>query len=239
MAKANRVTAVSAAVSEYINAEVFALADVDVVAQEFSACKTHAAALALANILDLRHAFADDTSGYLAACEDIFGTSGLHYKAEGYRAGSLRPALEDAIRLSVCTAVPHDDDATKKQRAETDEMRAAETARRFNALKYHLGERRKVASYLADPVRLAMVKPDDTFAGTYKAAKLASTPTVKTDDKALAPAKVQTITTAFAEFLGVWGWASLLNEEARILATERKTRTQAATLAAIAVQLTA
>lgn len=250
---ANIATAAVAFVSSVVG-DLLSLIDLSIDVAEF---KADAAARAFASIVDMRREFGADTVGYMQAHVAIYG-NGLNVNAAGYSPGSLRQSLELSYEMPAPSIAAESDDGervpcefkamTKAQREEW-KLYAAELRRQWaNRVKFNVGQMRKVSDYLADPVRLNALSDDATMNSVYREALKNTSGKVKTDNKAPdavttgeAPSavKVDTITTAVGELIGKFGMQAILGELSRILATERKTKTQAATLSAVSVQIAA
>lgn len=111
---------------------------------------TTQAGLTLELILDMRAAAGKDTGAYLSAVADTFG-NGAPAKAKDYNPGGLRAAI--AAELATI--------------ADEDTRDAA-----MDALKFRLGQARKVAQFVADPIRWEQAQqPGASLAALYKAAK--------------------------------------------------------------------
>ena len=151
-----------------------------------------------------------DVGAYLSAVVAIFGTTGIHHSKPDYVAGTLRAGLLDKL--------PGDAD---------------EKADALNRIKFRIGQARKVANWLADPVRVKDAE-GKTLSEMYKAASTTTAPKAECGAKST-PAEVMTLAT----MVGKFGVAAVLRECSRILSEDKSTKTQAATVAAIAVQVAA
>lgn len=185
----------------------------------FKADKQDASAVMLAALVGLRAELSG--AAYLGAVVAICGTSGVHHSKPEYVAGTLRADFENEIAID-------------------KEMSDFERECAVGVLKTQLSYIRKVANWIADPLRFKDATDGAELRTLYDAAVKAGKPvtptSTKADDKS-APGAA-TVTT-LAQLIATFGIGAVLRGCSAILASDKGTKTQAASIAAIAVQVAA
>lgn len=188
----------------------------------FKADKQDASAVMLEQLVSLRTELSG--AAYVAAVQTICGTTGVHHSKPEYVAGTLRADFEAEIK------------AEHKAKTLSDFERDAA----LSVLKTQLSYIRKVANWIADPLRFKDATDGAELRTLYDAAVKAGKPvtptSTKADDKS-APGAA-TVTT-LAQLIATFGIGAVLRECSAILASDKGTKTQAASIAAIAVQVAA
>jgi hypothetical protein len=236
--KASPQNAVSLAVSTAVGAMVPLLSYAADVSEAASLEQRSIAADMLALVVDLRTQFSG--SDYMTAIVGVFGTSGIHATKPDYQKGALRPALLAALTASEKEKAI----AAKIAKKEVDAYAAEHAKSLINRVNVRLSETKKVALYIADPVRFAeATKVDEetgevpTFNAMHEAAKAASPKTVKADkaDDATKPGEA-TVTTA-AQVVALFGFDAIMGALIDSLASEKTTALQAKAMSAIRAQV--
>ena len=187
-----------------------------------------------------------DTSAYLSAVRDIFGSGGNN-KAEDYIAGALPDALSASIRERVSEA-----HATLAENAGTtvdEEAVKADTEAAYSAMRFQMSQTRTVARWIADRTRdngtdamrtlYTAAKDNGATKGTGK--RGAVTPTASTENGTTADAKkpsevkARTCAEAVRELLSTFNPGDVLAAMADAL-EGTKAKTQASALRAISTQ---